>query len=86
MTRRDPALIARLCERVYRDGLHRNGETMIAKDGDDGTKLRRRAKAYEPLVRAVLHALDEEQPAPAPREDSRLPDLLRAGWLAGAAA
>lgn len=57
---RDPALIARLCEAVYRRGLYRNGERMVEDDGDDGAKLRRRAMAYAPIIGATLDALDAE--------------------------
>ena len=78
---RDPALIARLCERVYRRGLDRNGDAMVERDGDDGTKLRRRSMAYASLVRATLDALDEEHPTPQPDPEARFAAMLRAGWL-----
>lgn len=59
----DDAMIARLCERVYRARLNGEADQMIAADGDDGTKLRRRAMAYAPLIRATLDAMQEEQTA-----------------------
>jgi hypothetical protein len=38
------------------------GDRMVEKDGDDGTKLRGRAAAYKMIVRAVLLAIDWEDP------------------------
>lgn len=57
----DDALIARLCERVYRARLEGDAEKMIEKDGDGGAKLRVRALAYGPVVRATLDAMQQEQ-------------------------
>jgi hypothetical protein len=59
----DDAMIARLCERVYRARLEGDAEKMIEKDGDDGHKLRLRALAYAPVVRATLDAMKEEHAA-----------------------
>ena len=57
----DPALIERLAERVYRQQLGAKGAaSMVEKDKDDGAKLRRRAQAYAPIVRATLDALHAE--------------------------
>jgi len=56
-----PELVARLSERVYRARLgEKDAASMVAKDGDDGTKLRRRAMIYAPLVTDVLDALAQE--------------------------
>lgn len=57
----DDAMIARLCERVYRARLEGDAEKMIEKDGDDGHKLRLRALAYAPVVRATLDAMTQEE-------------------------
>lgn len=59
----DDALIARLCERVYRIRLEGDAEKMIAEDADDGTKLRRRAMSYAPIIKVTLDALALEQAA-----------------------
>ena len=56
----DPSMIARLCERVYRDRLGDDAARMVAKDKDDGAKLRRRAMAYAPIVRSTLDAMHGE--------------------------
>lgn len=56
----DDAMIARLCERVYRIRLDGDAERMIAEDKDDGTKLRRRAMAYAPVISATLDAMHME--------------------------
>ena len=57
----DPALIERLCERVYRNHLGaKDAASMVEKDKDGGAKLRRRAMAYAPTVRATLDALHLE--------------------------
>jgi hypothetical protein len=54
----DAAMIERLAEAVYRRQLgERDAAAMVEKDGDDGTKLRRRAQAYAPIVRDTLDAL-----------------------------
>lgn len=54
----DPAEIERLAEAVYRAMLGpKDVAHMLDKDKDDGTKLRRRAQAYAPIVRATLDAL-----------------------------
>jgi hypothetical protein len=61
----DDALLARLCERVYRARLGRkDAERMIAEDGDDGKKLRRRSMAYAPIVKCTLDAMKEEEETP----------------------
>ncbi len=54
----DAALIADLAEAVYRIKLGpKDAASMVEKDKDDGTKLRRRAQAYASVVRATLDAL-----------------------------
>lgn len=60
----DPELIRNISERVCRIKLnHSSGggpgavERMIAKDEDNGEKLRNRAGAYDPITRAYLEAL-----------------------------
>lgn len=57
-----PGLVEDLAEAVYRERL---GETdaaaMVAKDRDGGVKLRSRAQAYAPIVRATLDALGRMQ-------------------------
>lgn len=40
-------------------------ERMLEKDGDDGTKLRRRAGSYDPLSRAYLECRKEYDAASA---------------------
>lgn len=58
----DDAFIADLAERVYRLQLGpKDAASMVAKDGDDGTKLRRRAQSYGPIVRDTLAALRSMQ-------------------------
>ncbi len=56
--------ITDISERVYRlrleDDCKGNVERMLAKDDDGGVKLRNRAKAYNPLTRAYLVALNIE--------------------------
>ncbi len=60
----DPAYIRDLSEKVYRLRLEQdcpgNIERMIAKDEDNGEKLRNRAAAYDPLTRAYLKVLGFE--------------------------
>ena len=55
-------LVRDLSEKVYRSGLEDScaGDVakMIAKDGDDGSKLRGRAAFYDALTRRYLAALD----------------------------
>jgi hypothetical protein len=54
----DDALIADLAEAVYRIELGpKDAASMVEKDKDGGTKLRRRAQAYASVVRATLDAL-----------------------------
>ncbi len=54
----DAAMIEALVEVVYRRQLgEKDVASMIAKDGDGGVKLRRRAQAYAPIVRDTLDAL-----------------------------
>lgn len=58
----DDALIADLAEAVYRMELGpKDAASMVEKDKDDGTKLRRRAQAYASVVRATLDALRARQ-------------------------
>jgi hypothetical protein len=58
----DDALIADLAEAVYRIELGlKDAASMVEKDKDDGTKLRRRAQAYASVVRATLDALHAMQ-------------------------
>ena len=64
----DANYIRDLSEKVYRLTLVRdNGEgspeRMIAKDEDNGEKLRNRAGAYDPLTRIYLKVLGFEPPA-----------------------
>lgn len=64
----DPEYIRDLSEKAYRACLNRdNGEgspeRMIAKDGDNGEKLRKRAGAYDGLTRVYLKVLGFEPPA-----------------------
>ena len=57
----DDALLARLCERVYRMRLGKgDAERMIAEHGDGGEKLRRLAMAYAPIVKCTLDAMQAE--------------------------
>lgn len=60
----DPAYVRDISEKVYRarlDDMSGGGpgavERMIAKDKDDGKKLRNRAGMYDPITRAYLDAL-----------------------------
>jgi hypothetical protein len=57
----DPCYVRDLSEQVYRIRLEQecagNVERMIAKDEDDGQKLRNRAGQYDPLTRAYLDVL-----------------------------
>lgn len=57
----DPEYIRDLSEKVYRIRLDQecdgNVERMIAKDEDQGQKLRNRAGQYDPLTRAYLDVL-----------------------------
>lgn len=60
----DPEYIRDISERVYRMRLEQdcdgNVERMIAKDEDQGQKLRNRAASYDPLTRAYLKTLGFE--------------------------
>jgi hypothetical protein len=54
----DDALIEDLAVAVYRNQLgEKDSISMLMKDNDDGTKFRRRAQAYAPIVRSTLDAL-----------------------------
>lgn len=45
-------------EAVYRERLgERDAASMIAKDGDNGERLRERAAAYDPVTRAYMRAM-----------------------------
>ena len=60
----DPSYIRDLSEQVYRVRLEQdcegNAARMIAKDEDNGEKLRNRAAAYDSLTRAYLKVLGIE--------------------------
>jgi hypothetical protein len=59
----DPEFIRNVSELVYRLELGPGGaERMVAKDGDDGSKLRKRAKLYDRLTRTYLRVLREIMP------------------------
>lgn len=70
----DPEYIRDISEQAYRLRLEQdnsgNVERMIAKDEDDGEKLRNRAGAYDPLTRAYLKVLGFE-PSVAPQDGQR---------------
>lgn len=57
----DPEYIRDLSEKVYRIRLEQecpgNADRMIAKDEDQGQKLRNRAGQYDPLTRVYLDVL-----------------------------
>jgi hypothetical protein len=54
----DDTLIEDLAVAVYRQQLgEKDSISMLMKDNDDGTKFRRRAQAYAPIVRSTLDAL-----------------------------
>jgi len=56
----DDALIEDLAISVYRKELgEKDAMSMMAKDNDGGTKFRRRAQAYAPIIRSTLDALAE---------------------------
>lgn len=60
----DPVLVEDLAEAVYRDQLGaKDAASMVEKDADGGAKLRRRAQAYAPVVRATLAALEARNAA-----------------------
>jgi hypothetical protein len=60
----DPALVAALAERVYREKLGpKDVAAMLAQDGDGGAKLHRRAQGYAPIVRLVLTAIRQHEAA-----------------------
>ena len=64
----DPEYIRDISEQVYRASLIRDcsedePERMIAKDKDNGEKLRNRAGAYDKLTRVYLKVLGFEPPA-----------------------
>lgn len=55
----DAERIRDISDKVYRIRLgQRDTESMIAKDGDQGQKLRQRAGSYDVLTRAYLEALE----------------------------
>jgi hypothetical protein len=66
----DPEFIRDISEGTYRLRLeqdcHGNVERMIAKDEDEGQKLRNRAAAYDPLTRSYLKVLGFEPGAVIP--------------------
>lgn len=70
----EPNYIRHLSEQVYRVRLEHDCEgnvaRMIAKDKDNGEKLRNRAAAYDPLTRAYLKVLGIEPPSRSPQESS----------------
>jgi len=54
----DAERIRDISEKVYRIRLGaRDTQSMIAKDGDNGEKLRQRAGSYDVLTRAYLEAM-----------------------------
>lgn len=54
----DPEYIRDISEKVYRERLGgTDAASMVAKDKDNGEKLRNRAGAYDPLTRVYLDAL-----------------------------
>lgn len=60
----DPKLVRDISEQVYRQRLDDPGNkpgksaaSMIAKDGDNGEKLRGRAICYDEMTRAYIKAL-----------------------------
>lgn len=62
----DPDLVQAISEHVYRQRLDLPGDKpgaaaarMIAKDGDDGVKLRKRAARYDDMTRCYLRAIKE---------------------------
>ena len=60
----DPEVVRDLSERVYRQLLEADNAPgavarMIAKDGDNGEKLRGRAVSYDRLSRAYLKAMED---------------------------
>lgn len=61
MTKLTPEQVDDLCEAVYKIRLEEdckgNVERMIAKDEDQGQKLRGRSRLYRPIVMATLQAL-----------------------------
>lgn len=58
----DDAMLARLCERVYRMRLGKGApERMIAEHGED--KFKRWAMAYAPIVKCTLDAMQAEADA-----------------------
>jgi|LakMenEpi03Aug12_release.lakeMendotaPanAssembly.Ray.scaffolds.fasta_scaffold1733284_2 hypothetical protein len=58
--RYDDAMIEDLAIAVYRQELgEKDAMSMLAKDNDGGTKFRRRAQAYAPIIRSTLDALAE---------------------------
>jgi hypothetical protein len=57
----DPARVEAISNEVYRERLDAdsNGavKRMLAKDGDDGTKMNNRARAYDSLTRSYLRVI-----------------------------
>lgn len=68
----DPEYIRDISEKTYRLRLEQdspgNVERMIAKDEDQGQKLRNRAGAYDPLTRAYLKVLGFEPSTTPPAQ------------------
>ena len=59
----DPERVKDVAEAVYRDRLGEcDAAAMVAKDKDQGQKLRARAQAYAPLVAPFARALGVELP------------------------
>jgi hypothetical protein len=55
-----PDLVSKISEVVYRERLGPGGaESMIKKDGDDGSKLRGRSSSYDSLTRSYLRAIKQ---------------------------
>lgn len=69
-----PAEVDDLTEAVYKlrleDDCKGNVERMLAKDQDDGAKLRSRSRFYRPMVMATLQALDLVEPAPVKKREA----------------
>lgn len=54
----DPTFVEDLAVEVYKIELGpKDAASMMAKDGDGGAKLRRRAQAYASIVRSTLDAM-----------------------------
>lgn len=54
----DPEQVRTISETVYRDRLgEADAAAMIAKDGDNGRKLRARSASYDALTRSYMRAI-----------------------------